>query len=705
MHDRLPHQRHPAPQDWEIEPHRRHSVEQAEPLFKAALRILWRQKWAVLLVSMTLFAASIALIVSLPKRYTAYATVMIDPRERGFLSGDRLTPALLGDEAAVASEMEVFRSRDMVRQVVVSLGLTDVEEFTRDLTSNDEATRRREVVEAVSDQIGLANLNESRVIEVSFTALDPVLAARVTNALADRYLATLADRTALIARDTSDWLVGRLAELETDLADLEEQAEKYREETVAQIGIGSTILRQKISETSSAIVAAETTMSRTEARRAEYASALSASGARAALSISDGQGTSELLAREAEARAELQILAARHGPEHALLDRPTEELAALTRLIETAAGERLAQLAAEAELARATARSLEVEMDGLQSRLTRANEREIRQRSLDREVAAAQKVYSTLLTRLRETESVPAAITSAWPISTADAPTKKSSPRRSILAAAALLLSGAAGAGAAFLRENDRTGPRRVGRRVMRQLDLPWVAYVPEERRVRRSPLAELVHLVRSDHHGRFTRPVRHLASEVLVETAGAQGVARVVWVTSVAPRVGNTTVATSLAAAIAERGRRVLLVDANATRPQLHLIADAPASAASDAAPEERHRSLWKGRVMPGGVEGLSVLPLEGRVSALVDTRQLEEVLQDLAESFYLVIVDGEAFEMNRPLVPMPRGVSALIITLPRDLHADALDELRQRLIRARSTILGAVLNRCPAASIPSGP
>ena len=704
MHDRLPHQGRPIGQIWERGSHLQHGVGQPEPLLQTALNVLWRQKWLAISVSLTLFAALIALILSLPERYTAYATVMIDPRERSPLSGDSLTPALLGDEPAVASEMEVLRSRDIVQHVIASLGLANVEEFTRGLTSDTQ--RQRAIVEEVSDRIGIANLNESRVIEISFTAADPVLAARVTNTLVDRYLAVLAGRNAVVARQTSDWLAGRLDELKTELVAMEEEAEQYREETVTDIGVGSAVLRQKISETSSAVVIAGTAVSRAEARHAEYVNILAADGARAALGASDVPEASSLLTREAEAREALQTLSARYGPSHEVLDRPRRDLAALTRLVETAADEQRDRLATEAELARANVRSLNSEMARLQAQLSRASEREIRQRSLDREVEATQGVYSTLLTRLRETERVPAAVTSAWQVSTADAPTKKSEPRRSMLAAAALLFSCAAGAGAAFLRENRRTAPRRLGRRVMWQLDPPWVAYVPEERPVRRRSLTELIHLVRSDHRSRFARSVRQLASEVLASTACAQGLGRVVWVTSVAPGVGKTTLATSLAAVIAEPGRSVLLVDANAARPRLDEIADdATAGGALGAALVERNRDPWMRLVTAGGPDGLSVLPLEEEPPGLVEAQRVEEVLHGLSERFDVVIVDGEAFQMNAPLVPIPGGVSTLLVARLRDIDPDELAELRRRLASAGSTVIGVVLNRCPAGSISGAP
>ena len=118
-----------------------------------------------------------------------------------------------------------------------------------------------------------------------------------------------------------------------------------------------------------------------------------------------------------------------------------------------------------------------------------------------------------------------------------------------------------------------------------------------------------------------------------------------------------------------------------------------------------ERNRDPWIRFVMPGGPEGLSVLPLEEEPPGLVEAQRVEEVLHDLSETFDLVIVDGEAFQMNAPLVPVPGGVSALLVARVRDVDPDELAELRRRLASAGSTVIGAVLNRCPAGSISGAP
>jgi Mrp family chromosome partitioning ATPase len=74
-----------------------------------------------------------------------------------------------------------------------------------------------------------------------------------------------------------------------------------------------------------------------------------------------------------------------------------------------------------------------------------------------------------------------------------------------------------------------------------------------------------------------FQEAVRGLRTRILLSPIG--GAARALVVTSTNAGEGKTVIASSLAASMAMAGRRVLLVDADLRRPQLHQMFKIPKS------------------------------------------------------------------------------------------------------------------------------
>ena len=111
---------------------------------------------------------------------------------------------------------------------------------------------------------------------------------------------------------------------------------------------------------------------------------------------------------------------------------------------------------------------------------------------------------------------------------------------------------------------------------------------------------------------------------------------------TSTTAGEGKTMIASGLAISLAMVGRRVLLVDADMRRPQLHRVFGCPRSPglanimAGEAKPSEA--------LLKSTVTGLFVLPAGadvGDTSDLLDSERLTRLIEGFRKVFDLVIVD----------------------------------------------------------------
>jgi succinoglycan biosynthesis transport protein ExoP len=174
----------------------------------------------------------------------------------------------------------------------------------------------------------------------------------------------------------------------------------------------------------------------------------------------------------------------------------------------------------------------------------------------------------------------------------------------------------------------------------------------------------------------------------------------KMIMITSPGPAEGKTTVVQNLGIALAETGRRVLLVDADFRRPHLHrefslpnewglidlLLEDQPLSEY----PPERLGSFT-------GLPGLSILPnrlTQNNVSKALYSPRLRTILELLAKRYDMVLVDAPpllSVADARIIAPL---TDALILVLRSGVtNRESAMEAYQRIQEDGLTLLGTVL------------
>jgi uncharacterized protein involved in exopolysaccharide biosynthesis len=157
------------------------------------LTIVFRHKRVVVLSFLGILTGAVLAAVFRPTEYRASTQFLIE-RERldPIISpGQSTPPGTRGEvtEEELNSEVELIKSTDVLRQVVVSCGLDQGKSFlTSLLGGGGESTRIAKAVKALQSDLKIEVVRKSNIISVSYAADDPQLAARVLSALGDAYL-------------------------------------------------------------------------------------------------------------------------------------------------------------------------------------------------------------------------------------------------------------------------------------------------------------------------------------------------------------------------------------------------------------------------------------------------------------------------------------------------------------------------------------
>lgn len=135
---------------------------------------------------------------------------------------------------------------------------------------------------------------------------------------------------------------------------------------------------------------------------------------------------------------------------------------------------------------------------------------------------------------------------------------------------------------------------------------------------------------------------------------------AKTILLAGLGKRTDATTVATNLAAAYAEEGRRVLLIDANVDQPRLGKLLNVEVSTGLQKAIQSSAK--LDGALLATPIPGVSLMGAEPNNAAPIEASGFVELLEQLEERFDLVIVD--LFEPLRHSLA-PRLINAVDATM----------------------------------------
>jgi capsular exopolysaccharide synthesis family protein len=268
----------------------------------------------------------------------------------------------------------------------------------------------------------------------------------------------------------------------------------------------------------------------------------------------------------------------------------------------------------------------------------------------------------------------------------ATVPSAPSTPNKVLNIGLGLVVGLLIGVGVAVLREvldNTVKGPSDF-----EEMGAPVLGLVPFDKRTPRAPIA-----FRSDPHSSRSEAYRQLRTNL--QFVDVDNPPRIIAVTSAVPGEGKTTTAINLAAALAEAGARVCLVEADLRRPSiakaLGLVGDVGfTTVVIGKAPVET--------VLQNAGRNLAVLtsgPIPPNPSELLITQHARQVIAELSRNVDFTIID------TPPLLPVTDGAEVATMADATLLVHRASKTTRDQALRSIAALdkvnrhpVGVILN-----------
>jgi succinoglycan biosynthesis transport protein ExoP len=496
------------------------------------------------------------------------------------------------------------------------------------------------------------------VLNLSFTAATPELAARVSQGYGNAYLNDQLQSKYEATRRASVWLENRIAELKQQSYEADLKVQQFRSDNNLISASGQLVSEQQLSEINSQLITAQAATAEAKARLDQIEGLIKSGRTDAVVNQSLTSTTINTLRERYLDTSRLRTeIEGKLGPNHIQVVRLAAQMTELERMI----FDELRRIAdsdkSDYNVALSRQKSLEDSLAKTLGVNATANTTQVRLRELERESATFKLLYDSFLQRYQETiqqQSFP--ISNARIITRATLPTAPSFPRKPTVLGLFLFLGIMASAGVAVLREyRDRFF--RTGDQVRSVAKVEFLGFAPMISADRSKggvasaasdpgeklwhPNSMSVH-VRAHPLSLFAETLRNV--KVAADMALPKETGKVIGVVSCLPGEGKTTIAANLGVLLTMQGARVTLVDGDLRNPDLtRTLATTPPVGLIEVLVDPLQAKV---PVLRDGSGRLSVVPtvVNGRVShtsELLASPRMARLLSNLTAQCDYTIVD----------------------------------------------------------------
>jgi uncharacterized protein involved in exopolysaccharide biosynthesis/Mrp family chromosome partitioning ATPase len=389
------------------------------------VRAVWQRRRHVAAITLAGACLALAIAKTISPEYRSETRILIEPRALAFSmttkeGGDPKANALL-DELNIASQVQVLQSAYLMKRVIDDLKLYDKPEFSVAArnsllpgipallyfvkSAHDVAEER--MLDAFTNKLQVYQINNSRLIGVTFSSRDPELAAAVPNAFAQVYLAMQSGAKLDSNSEARRWLEPEIANLRVKVAEAEKKVADYRSANgLLQTGENDTFATQQLADISAQLaqVGAEKVKANARAEAVRNARA-SGRSIDTLTDIAGSQTMQRLTVAQSSLESQISDLSATLLNGHPRLKSLRAQLADIHQQIGRETEKLLAGIENDAKLAEQREQQLAQQSTKLRADSARAAEDKVGLNSLEREAAAQRDLLEIYLARYRESAS------------------------------------------------------------------------------------------------------------------------------------------------------------------------------------------------------------------------------------------------------------------------------------------------------------
>ncbi len=693
---------------------------------------LWRRKWLLAVLVVCGAAVGLAIAYSQAPVYQAKALIEVQGVNENYLNRREIDPNSAEGgvmlESYIQTQVKLLQTNHLLGRVADKLGLDSLAEFhpkpglisrLRSRIAGGSRTvsgdPRQELLNTMSQNLTVRLSGETHIVEAVYESANPQTAAAVANTLADEYVAQNLEKRLSATEYTGKWLSGQLQDLRKTLDQAEAELEAYVKTHGVLASTDSsktTIEDSRLRQLEAAYQTARESRINDQAR---YEMVSSAPLERLTDAI-DNETVRLYQTKLTDLNQKLAEAKAIYQPAHYKVREIQAQADEVQRALEHERQALASRLKNQYQASAKREKLLEADLEQATTEVTQETADAVKYNRLKRAVDTYSRLYDSTIEKVKETDLASAVKANNVEVAEAAvAPILPVRPSKPIYGAVGLICGLLFGSVLALHRDRNHRMVRRPGECGMQlgvpefgpipcaSLELPFSVKTParipsddvvEEDGVLRNWLEVVTWRQRGSQ---LAESYRSTLVSLMNSVEG--GTPRVIVFTSAGAGEGKTTVVTNLAIALAETGRRVLVIDADRRRPRLHevfrrrnefgLSEYLNSTAAFDLKELTQSTAVTGLRVMTAGLDR-SCAP------NLLHNQRMADLLAAARLEFDAVLVDTPpvlALSDARGLGRMADGIALVVRAdrTPEHILVTVLDRLRQDGIRVLGTILNS--------------
>jgi succinoglycan biosynthesis transport protein ExoP len=735
--------------------------------WRAILNHIWLVVGLVLLST----AATIVYMARQPDIFEARARVQVDVEDNSGYGaapkGGSIVVNSSNDPIYFNTQLQILSSAGLLRRVARTLDLEHDQGFTRppatqvkstwqnvlhmfrlDATpkpdksrSPNEIPRASSIFPALSDddlsdaahlegQVGVlmrgltidpvketrTSVKETRLIDISYAHLDPLVAAKISNTVADVYVRSNLEKKTSNGALAGSFLQQRISDLRNEIRDGEERLMSYgKDHKILSLDANQNMVVDRLAGLNRQLLEAENERALKEAA---YRASL-APGAGDALADKEANLAAQAetkLADLRQKRAQLLVTDTEKMPEVQEIDK---QIAVLEQQKKESRSRAVSVLTTnrETEYRQAVAREqdLRSSFEKQRAETITQNEAAINYKIIQQEIDTNKSLLEGLLQKSKENDVMLAGVANnVHVIDYAAVPRGPVSPQRWQTVGLALILSMVAGIALALMLDYLDNGLHTADE-LERVLHLPALAVIPTIKGAKRkrslAPATTALTISRShlfddhpelilggDERSPLAEAFRHMRTTVLLSTPGRAP--RTLLVTSSVPSEGKTTSAINTAHILTQTGATVLLIDADMRHPRLHQLfgIENEAGLSTILASEKSESELaeYMTRFDSTNLYILTAGPLPANPADLLGSDQMITLLAKLSKTFDHVVIDSPPVNYFTDSVLISSAVDGVLLVVHGGTSSRQIVQRAKKCLQdVGAKIFGIVLNQ----------